>query len=65
MSKSVIEVKNLTKEYVMGDNIVRALRGVDLQIGGKQGAGFVAFSPFSFAKNCRSFTSWTPHHRGD
>ncbi|MCE9559236.1 MAG: ABC transporter ATP-binding protein [Armatimonadetes bacterium] len=33
MSKSVIEVKNLTKEYVMGDNIVRALRGVDLQIG--------------------------------
>lgn len=30
--KAVIEVRNLTKEYVMGDTIVRALREVNIQI---------------------------------
>ena len=32
MSKIVIDIENITKDYVMGEEIVRALRGVTLQI---------------------------------
>ncbi|PYL12939.1 MAG: macrolide ABC transporter ATP-binding protein, partial [Verrucomicrobia bacterium] len=28
----VIDIENITKDYVMGEEIVRALRGVSLQI---------------------------------
>lgn len=32
MKKAVIDTRGLTKEYVMGTNVVRALRGVDITI---------------------------------
>jgi putative ABC transport system ATP-binding protein len=32
LSKIVIDIENITKDYVMGEEIVRALRGVTLQI---------------------------------
>src|ERR1700686_3786868 len=32
MSRVVIDIENITKDYVMGEEIVRALRGVSLQI---------------------------------
>jgi putative ABC transport system ATP-binding protein len=32
LPKIVIDIENITKDYVMGEEIVRALRGVTLQI---------------------------------
>src|ERR1700730_8163602 len=32
MGRVVIDIENITKDYVMGEEIVRALRGVSLQI---------------------------------
>jgi len=47
----VIDIENITKDYVMGEEVVRALRGVSLQIRRNE---YIAIMAQAAAANRRS-----------
>mgnify|MGYP000630864623 CR=1 FL=1 len=49
MTKEIIKLKNVEREYVMGDSIVRAARGVDLEI--KKGEFIAIVGPSGSGKS--------------